>query len=380
MWGVLCRCAVSVVACPGVYIQKRPDGRYRAQVKHDGKRQWTPIVRTQAEARRLAAELVLELGGGGRSAERRYTVADMLIAHLNERAGAWSPTYHHDVTAVVDRLLEDHDAFTSRQARSVTPSILLALYRQLAQDGWSQWRVKRLHTVMGTAFQMAIPYGWATSNPCRDVSPPTPEAAHVNPPTDDQVRAILAELDGLDLLAIRLNSTLGIRRGDLVGLQWTDVDFDRAEILIARSLAHTPGAMHVMPTKAGKRSHRRLTLNLPTLTMLRRWKAEQATVALANGLPAPTWIMSDDGGVTPWRPDRVSRIFRRVARRVGAHEVRLHDLRHYVATSMLNDGVSVHDVAGLLGNTPAVVESTYRHWLPGRGREAMERIAARLDG
>jgi integrase len=361
-----------------VYIQKRPDGRYRAQVKHGGKRQWTPIVDTKAEARRLAAELVLELGGGQR-VERRVTVADMLLTHLAEQADKWSPTYHHDATAVVERLIENHSGFTTREVRSVTTSILLALYRELARKGWTRWRVKRLHTVMGTAWQMAVSHEWTSSNPCRLVAPPTPEAAAINPPSDDQVRAVLAELDGPELLAVRLNSTLGIRRGDLVGLQWSDVDFDRAEVLIARSLAVTPGKMHVMPTKGGKRSHRRLALDLPTLTMLRRWKAEQARLAVANGLPAPTWIMSSDGGVTPWRPDRVSRMFRRVADRAGAQRVRLNDVRHYVATSMLNDGESVHDVAGQLGNTPAVVESTYRHWLPGRGRDSVTARAARLD-
>jgi integrase len=362
-----------------MYIQKRSDGRYRAQVKHAGRRQWTPIVDTKAEARRLAAELVIELGAGGRRAERRVTVGEMLLTHLAEQAGSWSPTYHHDATTVVERLIEDHGTFTSREVRTVTTSVLLALHRELAKKSWTRWRVKRLHTVMGTAWQMAISYEWTTSNPCRLIAPPTPEAANVNPPTDDQVRAILAELDGLELLAVRLNSTLGIRRGDVVGLQWTDVDFDRAEILIARSLAHTPGQIHVMPTKAGKRSHRRLALDLPTLTMLRRWKAEQAAKAFANGLPAPVWIMSSDAGITPWRPDRVSRVFRHVVRRIGAHGIRLHDLRHYVATSMLNDGESVHDVAGLLGNTPAVVESTYRHWLPGRGRDSVTARAARLD-
>lgn len=360
-----------------MHIEKRADGRYRAQVKHGGKRMWTPIVRTRGEAQRAAAELIVELGGGGRRGERRTTVADLLAAHLAEGEQNWSPTYHHDATTVVDKLPE---SFTRRPVRDVTPAVLLALYRDLKRDGWTPWRVKRLHTVLGTAWRMAIPYGWATTNPCREVSPPTPARADLNPPTDEQVRTILAAATGLDLLAFRLNSTLGIRRGDLVALQWGDVDFDRGEILIARSLAYTPGNIHVMPTKAGPRSHRRLALDLPLLAMLRRWKAEQAEMALANGLPAPLWIMSSDAGVTPWRPDRPSRVFRKLAARCGSAGIRLHDLRHYVATSMLNDGMSVHDVAGLLGNTPAVVESTYRHWLPGRGREAVERHAARLGG
>jgi integrase len=83
--------------------------------------------------------------------------------------------------------------------------------------------------------------------------------------------------------------------------------------------------------------------------------------------------------VTPWRPDYVTRLFRHTADRAGAHGVRLHDLRHYVATSMFDDGASSHDVAGQLGNVIATTEAKYRHWLPGRGRESVTTRAARLD-
>jgi integrase len=350
-------------------------------VKHAGQRR-SGTAPSRSAAQRLGAELLLELGGKGK--DSTITVADMLVAHLaaQERpegmTEGWSPTYHHDATAVVDRLVEQHQAFATRKIRDVTPSVLLGLYKELAKRGWTRWRVKRLHTVMGTAWQMAITYEWTASNPCRLVAPPTPEASDPTPPTSEQVVAILGQLDGLDLLAVRLNGTLGIRRGDLCGLQWSDVDTDRCELLIARSIAVTPGQRHVMPTKSGRRSHRRLAVDLPTMTLIRRWRIQQAQEALSAGLPAPLWIISSDGGASPWRPDRVSRLFRRVADRAGATGVRLHDLRHYVATSMLEDGEPLSDVAGQLGNTIATTQAVYAHWMPGRGRESVDRRAARL--
>jgi integrase len=92
------------------------------------------------------------------------------------------------------------------------------------------------------------------------------------------------------------------------------------------------------------------------------------------------YVFSDDAGVTPWRPDRVSRMFRRVADRAGAEGVRLHDLRHFVATTMLEDGEPLHEVAGQLGNTMKTTEEKYRHFMPGRGRDSVDRRAARLGG
>lgn len=398
-----------------MHLRRLPSGRWQATVKHHGQRR-TATAATRGEAQRAGAELLLELGGGGKRGEHNVSVADMLSAHLAAMApvdddNGWSPGYHHDALQVVAKLEKEARTFRNRRIRDVTPAVLTGLYRELSRGGWSRWRIKRLHTVMSTAWQMAITYEWATSNPCRLVAPPTPHRPDIKPPSQEQVTAILTELDGVEQLAIRLNATLGIRRGDLCGLQWGDVDWERGEILIARSLAYVPAApvqggnavapsiatsprtsssndsalvlpgnLHVRPTKSGKRSHRRLPLDLPTISLLRKVHARQAQMALEHGLPAPLWVISDDAGASPWRPDRVSRLFRRVADRVGATNVHLHSLRHFVATQMLEDGDSPHDVAGQLGNTPAVVESTYRHWLPGRNRDSVDRRAARLGG
>jgi integrase len=359
-----------------------PSGLWQVQVKASGRRK-TATARTKGDARRKGAELLLELGGKGKDAG--VTVGDMLAAHLAAQApdvddaDRWSPTYHHDATAVVDRLCHNHATFANRRIAAVTPEVLLGLYRELDKAGWTRWRMKRIHTVMGTAWKMAVAYGWATASPCTLVAPPTPSEPDLHPPTAEQVAAILAAVDGLDLLALRMNATLGIRRGDLVAVRWDRLDLDRAQVLIDSSIAITPGQRHVMPTKSGKRSHRQLALDLPTVAMLKRWRAEQAAAALANAL-SPVYVFSDDGGVTPWRPDRVSRMFRRVADRAGGRGSRLHDLRHFVATTMLEDGEPLHEVAGQLGNTMKTTEEKYRHFMPGRGRESVDRRAARLGG
>jgi integrase len=368
-----------------MHLRRLPSGAWQATVKVNGYRK-TATAKTKGQARQRGAELLLELGGKGKDAG--VTVADMLLAHLAAQepdpdhpddADRWSPTYHHDATAAVDRLIAKHPTFCARRLRDVTPEVLLGLYRELDKAGWTRWRMKRIHTVMGTAWKMAVAYGWANSSPCALVAPPTPREPELHPPTAEQVAAILAELQGPNGIAVRLNATLGIRRGDLVAIRWDRVDLDRAQVLIDSSIAVTPGKRHVMPTKSGKRSPRQLALDLPTGAMLKRWRAEQAERAVANGVPM-VYVFSDDAGVTPWRPDRVSRMFRRVADRAGAEGVRLHDLRHFVATTMLEDGEPLHEVAGQLGNTMKTTEEKYRHYMPGRGRESVDRRAARLGG
>ena len=145
-----------------------------------GPRSSTP----RREARPLAAELVLEFGGGGvrrnPSGHRRRHAhrpprrpGRPLVTHL--------PPRRHRRRRPADRR---HTRFAGRPVRDVTPAVVLALYRDCPRR-LEPWRVKRVHAVLPTAFQMAIPYGWTNANPCRDVAPPTPEKANLNPPTDE---------------------------------------------------------------------------------------------------------------------------------------------------------------------------------------------------
>jgi integrase len=132
-------------------------------------------------------------------------------------------------------------------------------------------------------------------------------------------------------------------------------------------------------TKTGRKGDRRLDLDDDTLALLEAHRAEQAATAEARRLPAPVYVFSHDGGVSPWRPGYVGLAFRRARAGVPGANVRFHDLRHYVATTMLADGEPLIDVAAQLGHsTPATTARVYAHYLPGRGRESATKRAGRL--
>jgi integrase len=91
-------------------------------------------------------------------------------------------------------------------------------------------------------------------------------------------------------------------------------------------------------------------------------------------------------GSSPWHPDSTSRAFRRICQQAGVTGVRLHDLRHYVATRLLTAGVDVRTVAGRLGHrNPSTTLNVYSHFVPGTDQEAAETLgrifedAAHLD-
>lgn len=238
--------------------------------------------------------------------------------------------------------------------------------------------------LLSVSWRAAVTYRWSATNPCRDVSPPAAERRRILAPDDTTVRAVLDHTDGRLAVFLRVAAVTGARRGEIVALQWGDVDIDRAEVAIVRSIVQPVGQMTVRPTKTGARAHRRLPLDLPTVAALRRLKTADSELAMSHGLPAPVWVFSDDAGVTPWRPGRVTLAFGRAVKAAGLKStgVHLHSLRHAVATSMLQDGEAVIDVAAQLGHASASQTlSTYAHYLPGRGRDSVDRRAARLgDG
>lgn len=357
-----------------MHLEQLPSGSWRAVVRHAGRRR-SVTRRTAAEARFAGAELLVKMGGD--PTDTSATVADLLAAHVAVNRDRWSPTFLTEMERVARRVPED---FAARPVAKVTAAILTTTYRRLAEEGWSAHRVKRLHELLSMAWRDAILFEWASSNPCRDARRPRPSRKRVSPPSHGDVRAVLERADGALGVALRLAVATGCRRGEVVAFQWADVDLDRDEIRVRRSLAYTPAAGVVeRGTKTGIQAHRTLELDQRTAAVLRAWRARQAELAIANGLPAPRWVVSSDAGVTPWRPDRLTREFGRACAAVDVSGVRLHDLRHYVATTMLQDGVPVIDVAYQLGHASiATTEDVYAHVMPGRGREAAERRAARL--
>lgn len=356
-----------------MHLSRLPSGRWRVAVKHDGQRV-TGTADSRAEAARLGAQLLLDLGGTPRSDATVEDLLSMLVAGGESR---WSPTYRADVVAVIDRI---PPSFTARPARKVTPAVVAGLYRQLAAADWSPHRLRRLHEVLSSAWAGGLALEAVGSSPMAAVRKPSSPRRHLTVPTHDQVAAVVAAAIGTDQLALRLAATLGTRRGETVALRWSDVDFDTATVVVRRSLAYTAGSGVVeRGTKTGEDGQRPLAVDLPLVAMLRRHRTAQLELALSAGIEA-RWVLSDDAGLTPWRPDRLTRVFAAARRRAGVAGVRLHDLRHYVATTMLHDGASAIEVAGVLGHaSTATTLDVYAHYLPGRGRAGIEQRAARLQ-
>jgi integrase len=341
-----------------MHIRQLPSVRWRYFVQHEGQKV-SGTADTRGKAQQAGAEALLRMGIVPTMST--VTVGELLEAHLTEHD--YAATTRQDFERIVVRLPEH---VTSVRVQDVQPVMVQGWYRLLAGDGWSPHRIGKVHTLLSSAWNRARRYGWANRNVMRDVDKPRVAEADVRPPTQAEVRAILDAATGPVRLYLRLAAVTGARRGEAVGLQWGDVAVDVGEVSFRRSVAHTAGSTGpvVSHGKTGKKGHRVVALDADTVEALRQHRVEQVGMALRAGLPAPLWVFSHDAGVSPWRGDYITREFARTCARAGVTGVRLHDLRHYMATAMLSGGVPVSVVQHRLGHsTAAVTLKVYSHYV-----------------
>jgi integrase len=200
--------------------------------------------------------------------------------------------------------------------------------------------------------------------------------------TEAQTAALLRGLQGTRYHApILVAVTCGLRRGELLGLRWRDVDFGAKVLTVMQVVEQTKeGGVTLRSRPKTKKSRRPVAIPSFVVAALKVHKAEQNERKLEQG---NTWKDNDlvfpapDGA--PWSPSYFSRMFSYYANRLGI-ECRLHDLRHSHATQLLGQGINAKVVSERLGHsTVAFTLNTYAHVIEGMDQAAARKIGTALQ-
>jgi integrase len=348
-------------------------------------RTWHAAGTDRAAAEKLARKLAKETVGrddGNRSLTfGAYLTQRWLPAKKIELA----PTTFHGYQRIVH--LHVLPSLGTTKIRSLTPDHLEALYsRKLTPtDGarpLSRKSVLEIHTVIRGALSDALVRGIINRNVAsvahrptiRNVPPVEPRAWE-----EGQLRTFLQAAAGHRLYpAFRLSAATGMRRSEVLGLKWSDIDWAKSRISVDRGLVSVGYERQVTRCKT-ENSRRLVELDPTTLTMLASWRDWQEASNAWLGGNVPEWLFpGEDGGAT--HPHAFSQAFERIARRAGLPATRLHDLRHTHASLLIKDGVPLKVVSERLGHAKAsFTMDTYQHVMPGMQADAArtyERIIA----
>lgn len=347
------------------------------------KRYANKSVRTgKREAQRMLAEMIVE-AERGTLARTSATVGDLLETWFEFAAPEFSPKTVRETRGFMDRNLLPHLA-TVRLSK-LRASEIDALYRRLQAGGagvrpLAPATIRRIHGILRRALVQGMKWGWIGTNPAAAATPPRVAPPDIKPPSGSELaRLLLRALEASPELAcyLVLAAATGARRSEVIALRWIDLDLDGRTVDIHRGIVFGPKGLVEKDTKT--HAARRVSLDVRTVELLsehhQRMVERAAMCRLV--LASDAFIFSDAAdGSESWFPDSVSRSFKRLCRREGLGHVRLHDLRHFVATQLLGAGVDVRTVAGRLGHRNAATTlNVYAHFL-----EQTDRAAADIMG
>ena len=160
----------------------------------------------------------------------------------------------------------------------------------------------------------------------------------------------------------------GLRRGELLGLKWEDIDLEQGSIHVRRQIARIDGKIVEAPLKT-KNSYRSVSIGRDAVEILREQREKSNSEYV---FPSPT------GG--PISPDSVLKMLHRVLKRAGLPEIRFHDMRHTFATVALQNGVDIKTVSGMLGHYSAgFTLDTYAHVTTAAQRQAANTMSSILS-
>jgi integrase len=200
----------------------------------------------------------------------------------------------------------------------------------------------------------------------------------------EQVQAFLRAAEG-DRLAVlfRVAALHGLRRGELIGLRWNDIDLEAGTLRVRQQLSWYGGEPNFTDPKTEK-SRRTLRLDAGTVAAIRQHRRAQREEQLRAG---PAWqgerwglVFANEDG-TPLRPYAPLFTLKRVAKETGVPELTLHELRHTAATLMLSSGVSPKVASVRLGHsTVALTLDLYGHVLPQDDQAAADAVGNIVAG
>lgn len=335
------------------------------------------VVGTKKQARTALAVFVHEASAGNVSTERS-TLAEYLDRWLDHIAATRSPTTVRGYRGKIKRI----DARLGRVALAkLTAQHLDRAYRQWLDEGLDPTTVHHLHSILSSALNQAVKWQIVPTAATQQASPPPLRLKPHHIPSPDVIGRLIAAAEdrGQPILAatIALAATTGARRGELLGLRWSDVDFDARLLHIRRAVKHEDGpGWTIGDTKT--HAERRIALDAFSLQVLTEHRAaiERWALDAMVELDADAFVFTyDPTGSTPMRPDSLGQAFHRLCEKEGVQGLSLHTLRHFSASVLVASGRDVRTIASRLGHAdPTTTLRVYSHMVEGRDRDAADFI------
>jgi integrase len=273
-----------------------------------------------------------------------------------------------------DRLQTGRVRRVSSESEHSSDEIRLA-ERPPSEPGLAPRTVQHIHATLRAALDQALRWDLVPRNVAQLVDAPRVVRPEVKPFSPEQARKFLESANGDRFDALYAVAMLGLRQGEILGLQWPDIDLETGDLLIRRALQRVEGKLQTVETKHA-RSKRTLKLPQCVSAALVRHKAlQEEERQLAGDRWKETGFVFTTSIGTPLDGPTVTHRFQAFLRKAELPRMRFHDLRHTCATLLLVQGVHPRIVMEILGHSQiAITMNLYSHVIPAMREEVATRL------
>jgi len=336
------------------------------------KRETRVVHRTDGDRKKTPEKVMRALRELERQAEAGFVppahvmLSDVFRDWLKAHTGLAPKTRY-----TYDRLIETHlvPAFAQFRVADLRPADMQDYYDLRREDGLTDATIHWHYRTVHAALKWAVENELAARNICdlQAAKPPRGERPEMKTLTAKQMRGLLEAVAGTTLeLPVVLACATGMRRGEICGLRWCDVDLKAGTARVAASLSYVPG--EALRRKTTKTTRER-TVGLPAFAVEALKAAKRDRVC-----PPEAYVVGD------LHPDDLTKAWRERADALGLHEVRFHDLRHSFATVLLESGADVKSLQDALGHSRAATTTdVYLHVTERMREKRTEMVDAAFD-
>lgn len=361
-------------------IYQDKDGTWWAQLPPDEQgRRPKRRAKTQREAREKLRELERERAQGVNLTEKQPTVEQFAMTWLEEVVRRSVKASTHDSYRYILTKYVLPQIGSLRIDKLTTPRVQ-KLVNDLTDAEYSPSTVRNAYVRLSALLDVAVSYRLVTYNVAKGAVLPKIGSGPQRALTVGEARALIVALgEYRNTTAFHLLLGLGLRRGEVLGLRWADLDWQVRTLRVTQQVQLVAKKV-IISTPKTEGSGRLLPLTNGMIARLERKREAQETERRIHGA---AWqdnglIFATESG-TPTSPRNLNRTFDAARTRAKLTDVRLHDLRHTFATLLGELGVAEGVIGALLGHVPSSITQHYARATLAAMREAVELLAAHYE-
>ena len=362
----------------GVTVREKPkeSGVYWVFINHNGVRKSKKI----GKDKRLAKEVAKKL-------EAKFTLKDFDMESFNRKVPTlkqygekWLALPHNRKEITQENYvrclrLHVYPTLGKRELAQIRKRDLKAMFDDLSINGMATSNFQNIKAPLNHVFNQAVLDEWIDNNPLIGLTYSTKRNIDIKPLTEASAFVLLDAAkeyrEGLFYPHILTLLRTGIRKSELCGLKWSDIDFENQTLTVERQVYQG----RVSKTKNRKKRFVDMTPHLTST--LRALKIRKQKESFKQGSPFCEWVFTFNHAKPMTQPS-INRALNACVKNAGLLKMRVHDLRHSYATIRLAKGHNIGDVSYQMGHSSIKITfDTYTHWIPGRFKEEVQDLDVR---